>query len=94
MVSMGVGVLTAIVALLIGSAMNIGDAATLGSAAILGFFIGYGMSATLFSVVSSAVNTVVVCYAEAPNEFQANHPELSVRMRDSWRQAWPNDFGY
>lgn len=94
MVSVGVGALTALVAVLIGAAFSMGDAGTLGAAAILGFILGYGMAATLFSVVSSGVNTVVVCYAEAPNEFQANHPELSNRMRDSWRQAWPNDFGY
>jgi hypothetical protein len=52
------------------------------------------MCSTLFSVVSSGVNTVIVCYAEAPNEFQINHPDLSQKMRDSWRQAWPNEFGY
>jgi hypothetical protein len=94
MVSFGVGALTAILTLVIGATMNSGDSWTLGSSALLGFFIGYGMSAILFSVVSSAVNTVVVCYAEAPNEFQANHPELSNKMRNAWRQAWPNDFGY
>jgi hypothetical protein len=94
MVSIGVGALTTLLAVLIGAAMGLGAAGTLGAAGLLGFFIGYGMCATLFSVVSSAVNTVVVCYAEAPNEFQVNHPELSVRMRDSWRQAWPVEFGY
>lgn len=94
MVSVGVGALTAIITLVIGATLNSGDSWTLGSAALVGFFIGYGMSAILFSVVSSAVNTVVVCYAEAPNEFQANHPELSNKMRNAWRQAWPNDFGY
>ena len=61
---------------------------------LVGCVFGYAISATLFSIVSSAVNTVIVCYAEAPNEFQANHPELSNRMRDSWRQAWPNEFTY
>jgi uncharacterized membrane protein len=94
MVSVGVGALTAIITLVIGATLNSGDSWTLGSAALVGFFIGYGMSAILFSVVSSAVNTVVVCYAVAPNEFQANHPELSNKMRNAWRQAWPNDFGY
>jgi len=94
MVSVAVGALTALVALLIGAALGMGEVATLGTATVLAFILGYGMAATLFSVVSSAVNTVIVCYAEAPNEFQANHPELSNQMRASWRQAWPNDFGY
>jgi hypothetical protein len=30
----------------------------------------------------------------APNEFQQNYPELATQMRDSWRQAWPNEFAY
>jgi ABC-type nickel/cobalt efflux system permease component RcnA len=94
MVSVGVGALTALSAVLIGLALSMGDASTLGAAAVLAFILGYGMAATLFSVVSSAVNTVIVCYAEAPNEFQANHPQLSDRMRGAWRQAWPNEFGY
>jgi len=46
------------------------------------------------SVVASAVDTVIVCYAEDPNTFQANHPELSERMRDTWREAHPEHFKY
>ena len=49
---------------------------------------------TLFSVVGSACKAVIVLYAEAPNQFQANHPELSNMMRDRWQQAWPLDFKY
>ena len=94
MVSVGVGAITAISALLIGSALSMGDASTLETAAILGFILGYAMAATLFAVVNSAVDTVIVCYAEAPNEFQVNHPQLSDRMRDAWRRAWPDEFGY
>lgn len=60
----------------------------------IGFIIGVVLCATLFSIVSSAVNTVIVCYAEAPQEFQNNHPELSEKMRAAWRQAWPNEFRY
>jgi hypothetical protein len=46
------------------------------------------------TLVSSAVNTVIVCYAEAPAEFQVNHPKLSEDMRATWRQAWPSEFSY
>jgi len=119
MVSLGVGFLTALVAIIIGAAMGMGADATLGVAFLLGLIIGCkypcatqqcvatqpkcsrisalfadAMCATLFSIVSSAVNTVIVLYAESPNEFQTNHPELSERMRASWRQAWPNEFNY
>jgi len=41
------------------------------------------------SVVSSAVNTVIVCFAEAPREFQQNHPQLSAEMCEAWQNAWP-----
>lgn len=94
MVSLGVGILTGILAVVIGSAMQLSDGANLGLSFLIGFIVGYGMCTTLFSVVSSAVNTVIVCYAEAPNEFQTNHPALSERMLSSWRQAWPNEFSY
>ena len=95
MVSLGVGVTTAVLVMIIGALTGLGSSAgTIGTAAFLGFLLGYGMASTLFSVVSSAVNTVIVCYAEAPNEFQANHPELSSKMRDAWRVAYPNDFNY
>jgi Plasma-membrane choline transporter len=93
MVSFGVGALTALVTVLVGSLIG-GDSVILTIAALLGFLLGYGMAATLFSVVSSAVNTVIVCYAESPNEFEANHAALSRAMRDAWREAWPNDFRY
>jgi hypothetical protein len=56
--------------------------------------MGALFASTLLGVVSSAVNTVIVCYAEAPNEFQQNHPQLSEDMRLAWRQAWPQDFNY
>jgi Plasma-membrane choline transporter len=94
MVSIGVGAITALLTTAIGYLMGNRDATTLVIAAAFGFIVGYAMSSTLFSVVSSAVNTVIVCYAEAPNEFQANHPKLSDQMRTAWRQAYPNEFGY
>jgi hypothetical protein len=56
--------------------------------------IGFILCSTLFSVISSAVNAVIVCYAEAPAEFQENHPQLSEQMRATWRQAYPNEFQY
>jgi hypothetical protein len=94
MVSMGVGLFTGMLGVIVGYIYGAGDDLTMGTAFVIGFILGYAMSSTLFSVVSSAVNTVIVCYAEAPAEFQANHPQLSSKMRESWRQAFPNEFGY
>ena len=44
------------------------------------------------SVVFSAVETVVVCFAEAPNDFERNHPKLCREMSSAWKEAWPNEF--
>ena len=95
MVSLGVGALTGIVGILVaqGSGVDL-SGGVVALPFFVGFLLGFALCSTLFSVVGSAVNTVIVCYAEAPNEFQANHPELSNQMRATWRQAYPNDFNY
>ena len=58
--------------------------------AILGFIIGLVLSSILLSTIGSAVNAVIVCFAEGPAEFEANHPELSRKMRETWLQFYPN----
>jgi hypothetical protein len=59
----------------------------------LGFLVGFLFATIMMSIVGSAVNTVIVCFAEAPAEFQANHAELSNEMRMTWRHAWPDVCG-
>lgn len=92
MLAIGVGAGTALFTAAMESLLT-DDPATIGIAAAVGLFVGYCMSSTLFSVVSSAVNTVIVCFAEAPSEFQTNYPQLSDRLVESWRKAWPDEFG-
>lgn len=58
----------------------------------VGLLVGYLFSSILMAVVGSAVNTTIVCFAESPAEFEANHPQLSAEMRESWCQAWPSEF--
>ncbi|KAL7579701.1 hypothetical protein ACA910_021846 [Epithemia clementina (nom. ined.)] len=94
MLSLGVALLVATMAVVICASMQGHDKATLISSFLFGLLIGYGVCATLFALVSSAVNTVIVCFAEAPNEFHTNYPQLSERMPDSWQQAWPGNFNY
>jgi len=95
MVSFGVGVLTGLVGLAIALADKnmFADLGFEGSAAFVGFFIGLvvGMvfCSILMNVVGSAVNTVIVCFAESPAEFEQNHPQLSAEMRSAWIQSWP-----
>jgi hypothetical protein len=62
---------------------------------VLGMVLG-GMSCTiLFGVVISAVNTIVVCFAEAPNELLRNHPPaLFQTLVESWRVAYPQECGF
>lgn len=61
-------------------------------AAVLGFLIGLVVISITMSVIASAVNTVIVCFADAPSEFQSNHPELSNKMRAAWLGAYPDSF--
>ena len=56
----------------------------------LGFIVGLVLSSILMSTIGSAVNAVIVCFAEGPAEFEANHPELSRKMRETWIEFYPN----
>jgi len=63
------------------------------------FFVGMvlgGMSCDiLFGVVTSAVNTIVVCFAESPEQLRTNHPpELFQQLVQSWRIAYPQECGF
>jgi Plasma-membrane choline transporter len=93
MVCVCVGLITGAIGLIIGVVMQQGEG-TLAVAFIVGMVIGFILCSTLFSLISSGVNTVIVCFAEAPDEFQANHPQLAAQMMETWRQAYPNEFAY
>ena len=55
----------------------------------LGFIIGLMVCSIALSTIGSAVNAVIVLFAEAPAEFQQNHPQLSERMRSAWSLVYP-----
>jgi len=61
---------------------------------VLCFLIGLSMAFILTSVVLSAVDTVIVAFAEAPAEFQTHHPALSNNMLRKWRQVFPDECGF
>jgi len=48
----------------------------------------------MLSLVDSSVNTVVVCFAEGPAEFEQNHPKLSSEMREAWMKVYPSECGF
>lgn len=57
------------------------------------FVVGLAVASILMNVIASAVDTVVVAFAEAPLEFERNHPGLSAQMVSAWRQCYPDEFG-
>ncbi len=63
--------------------------AALGVSFMIGFIVGLAVSSILLSTVASGVNTVIVMFADAPREFQSNHPELSAKMREQWQKFYP-----
>lgn len=55
----------------------------------VGLAVGLVASSILFGLITSAVNTVIVCFAASPVDFEENHPRLSNDMRAAWREVWP-----
>jgi len=55
----------------------------------IGFLIGLVLSNVLMGVVSSSVNTVIICFAENPLDFQTFHPDLCVELNTAWSRVWP-----
>eukprot|EP00535_Pseudo-nitzschia_heimii_P007829 CAMPEP_0197174342 /NCGR_PEP_ID=MMETSP1423-20130617/904_1 /TAXON_ID=476441 /ORGANISM="Pseudo-nitzschia heimii, Strain UNC1101" /LENGTH=490 /DNA_ID=CAMNT_0042623259 /DNA_START=73 /DNA_END=1545 /DNA_ORIENTATION=+ len=93
MMSVGVGVFTGLIGM-VATAVNgnlmsdFGDDAA-GFAFWITFLVGFAFCRILMSVFGAAVDTVIVCFAESPAEFEANHPALSQEMRSGWTQSWP-----
>jgi len=55
---------------------------------IISLLGGLIVSGSLFAIIDSAVNTVIVCFAEAPADFDQNHPDHSRNMRQAWLQVY------
>jgi ABC-type dipeptide/oligopeptide/nickel transport system permease component len=97
LVSVVIGALTGCVGILMarihpGWVDEFGDSSTLVAFAIPSL-VGAAIAYILMSVIGSAVDTVLVAFAEAPNEFERNHPGLHAQMVTAWRQVYPEEFG-
>jgi len=94
MMSLFVSLITGLFGLLLGLFL-LGPAGAV-QAFFLGFVLGGSSSQILFGVVSSAVNTVVVCFAESPNQLKENDhdPEHFRGLVEAWRKAYPNECGF
>jgi hypothetical protein len=98
LVCLVIGALTGLVGMLLAKATGWADV-VLGedpNAAIffICFLIGFSLAFILMGVVMSGVDSIIVCFAEAPNEFQTNHPALSSQMMAAWRQVYPQECGF
>eukprot|EP00537_Pseudo-nitzschia_pungens_P004442 CAMPEP_0172363510 /NCGR_PEP_ID=MMETSP1060-20121228/6849_1 /TAXON_ID=37318 /ORGANISM="Pseudo-nitzschia pungens, Strain cf. cingulata" /LENGTH=556 /DNA_ID=CAMNT_0013086261 /DNA_START=178 /DNA_END=1848 /DNA_ORIENTATION=+ len=97
MMSWVISLITGIIAILLGFVIL--GASNAVSAAIptflFGAILGRASSQVLFGVVTSATDTVVVCFAESPNHLRNNHdPELFRGMVQAWRKAYPEECGF
>lgn len=93
MMSLLIGLITGLVGVLLGLVF-LGPFGAV-PAFFLGAILGGASSGILFGVVTSAVNTVVVCFAASPNQLRINHdPELSHDLIEAWRKAYPQDCGF
>ena len=63
-----------------------------GGALILALILGMILASIIFSVVNAAADTIIVLFAEAPSEFQQNHPTLAIEMNQAWTDAYPDMF--
>lgn len=67
-----------------------GDDLSKPSAFTFAFLTGLIISNITFSIVSAAVDSSIVLFAEAPAEFAINHPSLSSKMQAAYVAAFPD----
>ena len=56
---------------------------------VLGIIIGAGFSSIMLSVVQSAVDSTIVCFAEAPLDLQKNHLAHFEELNGTWSELYP-----
>merc|ERR1712232_1262996 len=97
MISCGIGLLTGLFGFFVDYkyALMIFDEGNTTFLLVCGIIIGFITPSIIMGIVSSAVNTIIVCFAESPAEFEENHPELSRLLKEAWVERYPemNDTG-
>jgi hypothetical protein len=91
MVSFVIGLMTALCAFLVSYAETRDWSAVL-LEVFLALVAGWIFSALVFRVILSSIDTILVLFAEAPNEFHANHPAIARDMQYAWTQTFPDIF--
>jgi Plasma-membrane choline transporter len=57
----------------------------------IGFLVGIAMASVMMSVVRGAINTLIVCYADAPGKLEDNHPEETAKLSKAWSSIHPKN---
>eukprot|EP00565_Helicotheca_tamesis_P006978 CAMPEP_0185730874 /NCGR_PEP_ID=MMETSP1171-20130828/11236_1 /TAXON_ID=374046 /ORGANISM="Helicotheca tamensis, Strain CCMP826" /LENGTH=621 /DNA_ID=CAMNT_0028400017 /DNA_START=77 /DNA_END=1942 /DNA_ORIENTATION=+ len=91
MIGFCIGLVVGMICALVGSVFGAvedsgnGDMAIWADVALFtGIIIGAIISSIIMGVVGNSVDAIIVCYAEAPADFKANHPALHDEMEESW----------
>lgn len=56
----------------------------------ISFVIGFAMAIVISTVVTTALHTIFVCFAEDPNAFQQTHPDHYSQLVYAWKQFHPD----
>lgn len=57
-----------------------------------GFLVGFTVSHVLMNVVSGAVATVFVLFAEDPHALEQTHPEEHRDLHEAWKSIYPKEY--
>lgn len=60
--------------------------------AVLGFTIGYLVTSIILSVISSAVTTVYILWAEEPSSWMQTRPDEYQILHNVWSKIFPDDY--
>merc|ERR1719223_234828 len=85
LVSITIALLCGIISSLISPSSEITDGV---GVFFIAFIVSIILSMTMLCVIESSVSTIIVCFAEAPDEFAENHPTHNQEMRDAWSDVY------
>ena len=90
---LGVGLVNGVVGMIVAVLIGSNGPTILIGGGLYGLLLGFlASSSVVFGVVASAVDTIIVLFAEAPAELKENHPQLGQELEDTWTAAWPDVF--
>ena len=60
----------------------------------IGFIVGVVQSNILFCVITSTVDTIMICFAGSPDKFEIRDPLKYLEFRSAWKEAWPGTIDF